>query len=291
MKEFGELKEFLDAIPTAKLLSRKEEAEYARRIRLGDMVARDEFAVSNLRLVVACAKGFQGRGLSINDLVQCGCIGLMEAIERFRPTVGKFSTYGVWWIRQAIRRGLQQTSRTIYLPAHVSELVIRAYYASEGLRQALGREPDFDDVKHALRGSLSVRNLKYALGSQTSSLDAKKKLESDGRDSSFTEAVPSPREESPIAVIERMERRAIARELLGSLKPRMRLVLIRRFGLLGGEPWTLQRIARELRISRERVRQLEREALMLLRSTAALDGSPPRRFGRMGRGAGRRKKA
>jgi RNA polymerase primary sigma factor len=260
---------------------RRKDAEASPLAALQHMVdeqhaqeARFELTVRNLRLVVSEAKRWTNRGLGLPDLVEEGNVGLYHAVELFDPTRDiRFSTYATWWIRQAIRRALVNSVRTVRIPRHMSQELSRWREWARRFEQREGRAPDPDEVARAMPGSPAKRKIlrrvfaSVGLSGSTVSLDAL--FEDDLR-------VADPRAVDPISVefgsseIERLK------EHLGTLDAREAEVLRLRFGMgEGGKTLTLREIGRRLSISRERVRQLERAALARLRT--ALDPEAPRR--------------
>jgi RNA polymerase primary sigma factor len=262
---------FLNEAGRYRLLTAEEEVELAKRIERGDKEAKDLMINSNLRLVVSIAKRYQGHGLSLLDLIQEGIIGLIRAVEKFDYRKGfKFSTYATWWIRQAVQRGVANKSRTIRIPVHIVEREQKIARAERELVVKLGRQPTDQELAKAAKLPLKqVREVKSAARAVTS-LD---KPIGDDDSGTYGELFASEQvdtdEEVEVSLREETLRKALA-----DLPERERVVLKLRYGLDGDrEPMSLEAIGRELGITRERVRQIEANALQtlsMLREVAGL---------------------
>jgi RNA polymerase primary sigma factor len=260
---------FLNEAGRYRLLTAAEEVELAKRIERGDKEAKDLMVNSNLRLVVSIAKKYQGHGLSLLDLIQEGIIGLIRAVEKFDHRKGfKFSTYATWWIRQAVQRGVANKSRTIRIPVHIVEREQKIARAERKLLPQLGRSPTdrelADEAKLPEKQVTEVRNAARAV----TSLD--KPIGSE-QDSSLGDVVAvdphGPEEEVHVSLEQNALRRAVA-----ELPEREREVVKLRFGLNGdADPKSLEEIGRRLGLTRERVRQIEAEALNLLAMNREID--------------------
>ena len=249
---------FLNEAGRYKLLTAPEEVELAKRIERGDRVAKDLMVNSNLRLVVSIAKKYQGHGLALLDLIQEGIIGLIRAVEKFDWRRGyKFSTYATWWIRQAVQRGVANKSRTIRIPVHIVEREQKIARAERELTLKLERAPTDEEIAKTAKLSLKhVREVRKAART-VASLD--KPL--GDSDTSFGDVVathPTDVEEEVVVGLSEI----LLREAVGKLPEREQLVIDLRYGLAGDrDPMSLEMIGREMGLTRERVRQIEMQAL------------------------------
>jgi len=250
---------FLNEMARYPLLTAEEEVELAKRIERGDKAAKDRMINSNLRLVVSIAKKYQGHGLSLLDLIQEGIIGLIRAVEKFDWRKGfKFSTYATWWIRQAVQRGVANKARTIRMPVHIVDRERKIAKAERELLTKLGRGPTLQEIaKEAKLPLKQVREVQQAARAVTS-LD--RPIGSEGETSMgelFAGDEAPPEEEVEVSLRQEALRRAVA-----ELPDRERDVLKLRFGLNGdSSPKSLEEIGKTLGITRERVRQIEMDAL------------------------------
>jgi RNA polymerase primary sigma factor len=248
---------FMDAAGRHKLLTAADEVYLAKRIERGDLAAKERMINSNLRLVVSIAKRYQGHDVPLLDLIQEGVIGLNRAAEKFDHRKGfKFSTYATWWIRQACQRAVANQSKTIRIPVHVQERRIKLNRASAELQAKLGREATVDELAEATR--LKVEHVVEALEAVDSiSLNQGLGSDSDSElgDLFADESSVDPAEEAVDAVRRQRIQRAVA-----DLPERQRRIIELRFGF-DGESASLETIGKELGLTRERVRQLESEAL------------------------------
>jgi RNA polymerase primary sigma factor len=264
---------FMNEIGRYPLLTKEEEVELAKRVERGDAEAKERMINSNLRLVVSIAKRYQGHGLSLLDLVQEGIIGLIRAVEKFDWRKGfKFSTYATWWIRQAVQRGVANKSREIRVPVHIVEREQRITRAERQLTPKLGRTPTDEELATAARITpTQVREVREAARAVTS-LDRPIGEESG---TTFQDLVADQEESTEQEVTVSLAQEAL-HDALDVLPAREREVLKLRYGLNGDrDPASLEEIGRRLGVTRERVRQIEAEALERLavsREIAALEG-------------------
>jgi RNA polymerase sigma factor (sigma-70 family) len=254
---------YLAEIGRIRLLTRDEEVDLAQRVRAGDDRAKAHLTEANLRLVVQIARRYLNRGLPLPDLIEDGNLGLMRAVDKFEPERGtRFSTYATWWIRHAIVRALANQARMIRLPAHVEALL--GHYAKEHARltQERGRAPTSEEIAAAMRTSVEqVRELEEIRQPPVS-------LDAPGRDDDATllDSVADTAADPSAALGNLLRARSDLLTVLDDLAPNEGAVLRRRFGLDGDAPETLEAIGRRMSISRERVRQIEANALRKLRA-------------------------
>ena len=250
-------------IDKGKLLTHSEEIDLSKRAKAGDKGARQRLIEKNLRLVVSVAKRYRDQGLPFEDLIQEGNIGLMKAVEKFDPDRGwRFSTYATWWVRQAVQRAVADKGRTIRVPVHRGDKLRKMARAYNELSAEREHEPTDEDVAGRLGWSVEdVRDLKGSLW-DASSLN--QPLSSDADATEIGELIEDERaSEVAGTVIGEMEMEWLA-EVVERLPERHRYVLIKRYGLGEEEAATLAQLSEELGISRERVRQLQREAERML---------------------------
>lgn len=253
---------YLREIGQVKLLTAQEEIALARQIKQGDQKAREQMINANLRLVVKIASDYGGMGLPLLDLVNEGNIGLMKGVDRFDPSKGKFSVYASWWIRQAMMRALFYKSKTIRLPVHVVERLTHIRNVEARLHQALDREPTDEEIADDVK--LDVRRLRqYREASRAPvSLDLPNR---DGDLSSALESVADPNAVTPFEHLASNSDMGFLRAALVSLNSRENKILVLRFGLDGSDPKTLEESAKFFGITKERIRQIQEEALQKLR--------------------------
>jgi RNA polymerase primary sigma factor len=262
---------FLNEAGKWPLLTAAEEVELAKRIERGDKEAKDRMINSNLRLVVSIAKKYQGHGLSLLDLIQEGIIGLIRAVEKFDHRKGfKFSTYATWWIRQAVQRGVANKSRTIRIPVHIAEREQKISRADRELTAKLERPPTDEEIaKHTRIPLKQVREVREAARAVTS---LEKPLGSEDDSALYGDLIASDQREVDEEVHVSLTQAAL-HKAIQELPERHAEIIKLRYGLDGDtEPKSLEEIGRILGITRERVRQLETEALRKLAEKRELAG-------------------
>jgi RNA polymerase primary sigma factor len=260
---------YLREIGQVSLLTPEEEVKLARRIKRGDKKARQQMILANLRLVVKIAGDYARLGLPLLDLISEGNMGLMKAVDRFDPKKGgKLSTYAAWWIKQGIRRALANQGKTIRLPSHMVDKLFRMRRMQETLAHELGRVPTSAEL--AKRLEVPEKTIKYWLevSQRPTSLDVP--LGEDGRES-LGDTISDTKAKSPF---EELNDQQLLEEMtihMQSLVERERIILERRFGLNGATPESLEEVGARLGITRERVRQLQNQALETLREMMLKD--------------------
>jgi len=258
MRDHG-LDTYLADINEVPLLTAAQEIELAKRIARGDLAAREHMIRANLRLVVSIAKNYVNRGLSFMDLIEEGNIGLMKAVEKFDPKAGcRFSTYATWWIKQGIRRSLVNTVKTVRVPSYMSEIVSRWKATSMELNYRLGRQPTSAEIAEELELPETnwnvVRDTVLANSQPVHSM-------SEDASAGFADALEDTRSRSPEEEILSAMEIGRMRELVERLDARESRILKLRFGIGTGEPMTLKAIGKRFGLTRERVRQMEQQAL------------------------------
>jgi len=263
---------YLREIGQVKLITTKEEIILAKRIKKGNRKAREQMITANLRLVVKIARDYEGLGLPLLDLINEGNIGLMKGVERFNPRKGaKLSTYASWWIKQSIMRALANQSKTIRLPVHVVDKVAHIRKAEVKLRDAFNREPTDQEVADHL--GLDPRRIQqYRDASKAPiSLDAPVGADEPQR---ISEVVADPNAAAPFDRLVRENDTELVQQVLATLTPRENTILAMRFGLDDGRPKTLEEIGVQLGVTRERIRQIQEEALKRMRVKIAEKETP-----------------
>ncbi|NDJ52325.1 MAG: sigma-70 family RNA polymerase sigma factor [Chloroflexi bacterium] len=264
-------------IALAKRIHRGQEAQAFLEDNLGELTgdqadalrdavedgqaAREHLGRANTRLVVSIAKRYRNQGLPMADLIQEGNVGLMIAVDKFDHTMGnRFSTYASWWIRQTITRALSQKSRTIRLPLHLSDQLRRITAANEILGQELGREPSMEELAEQL--SITSDEVRDAMEANPQTIALETPV---GDDSEFGDFIEDDQSMSPDDAMHGIMLGETLEKILSELMPREAQILRLRFGLEGGVPKTLEQVGQEMGLSRERIRQIERQALRQLR--------------------------
>lgn len=264
---------YLKEIGYIPLLSAEQEVQLAREVLEGSSRSKDRMIESNLRLVVAIAKRFQNRGLCLLDLVEEGNLGLIRAVEKYNPELGyRFSTYATWWIKQSIDRALMNHAQTIRYPIHVVRDIHACVKAGEQLRELLGREPSLTEI--SAKTGRPLKEVKRLMALHTKCYSADQPL-ADDSDCSVVDCIAADRDDEPEQRLTLQDLKGNVEVWLGRLSLRHRDVVARRYGLLGHEDGTLEQVGADVGITRERVRQLQIEALGKLRRMLERDGFEP----------------
>ena len=257
------IKMYLKEIGKTPLLTFDEEISLAKRYEKGDRKAKNKLTKANLRLVVSIAKKYLGRRLSFLDLIQEGNKGLIRGVEKYDCRRGyKFSTYATWWIRQAITRAIADQSRTIRIPVHMVDHINRFYKTQRRLTQKLGREPIVKEVAREMQMTTNeIENL-MKISQQPRSLSTPV---GDDKEATLEQFVADVNQPSLYDKVSRELLKDALNQVLETLSPREKKVLVMRFGLEDGKPKTLEEVGREFRVTRERIRQIEAKAIRKLK--------------------------
>ncbi|MFM8454462.1 MAG: RNA polymerase sigma factor RpoS [Gammaproteobacteria bacterium] len=255
---------YLSDIGKAPLLSAQEEINYAEKIQAGCEIAKRKMITANLRLVVKIARKYLNKGLPLLDLIEEGNLGLIRAVEKFDPKRGfRFSTYGTWWIRQSIERGIMNQIRTVRLPVHVVKALNACLRVNWELTHRLKREPEIEEIARELNfDPLEVKKL-FSLQEKIVSVDLPVNQD---LDKPLLETLTDDKTLNPLQLVSKNNLKQKLENFLQKLNEKQRAVLAHRFGLRGEEPKTLDAIGLEIGLTRERVRQIQVEALDLLKS-------------------------
>lgn len=261
---------YLGEIGFSPLLTAEEEVYFARRALKGDEASRKRMIVSNLRLVVKIARRYNNRGLALLDLIEEGNLGLIRAVEKFDPERGfRFSTYATWWIRQTIERAIMNQTRTIRLPIHVVKELNVYLRAARELAQKLDHEPTAEEIALALERPVEDVSKMLRLNERITSVDTP--IGSDN-DKALLDIIADEKGHGPEEDLQDKDIKSSIVRWLQELNPKQREVLARRFGLMGYEPSTLEDVGAEIGLTRERVRQIQVEALRRLRDMLGHQG-------------------
>ncbi len=255
---------YLNEIGFSPLLTAQEEVHFARLAQRGDEAGRKRMIVSNLRLVVKISRRYLNRGLSLLDLIEEGNLGLIHAVEKFDPERGfRFSTYATWWIRQTIERAIMNQTRTIRLPIHVVKELNVYLRAARELTQQLDHEPTNEEIARRVDKPVAAVEKMFGLNERVSSVDVPMGRESD---KPLLDSLADDQAHDPADLLQNDDLKESIGHWLEELNEKQREVIARRFGLRGHEPATLEEVGAEIGLTRERVRQIQVEALRTLRT-------------------------
>ena len=260
---FDAIQIYFNEIRKKPLLNAEEELRLTRLVKQNDLDARQKMIEHNLRLVVKIARHYINRGVALLDLIEEGNLGLIHALEKFDPELGyRFSTYATWWIRQNIERAIMNQSRTIRLPVHVVKdinIILRAIHELE----SHGGDSNIERIAH--KTGMSVEDIRWVMQQNEKMLSLDAPLDIDPM-LSIGESIPDDHNLSPDMLMENSEMERLVGEWLGRLTDKHRLVIERRYGFNGNDVATLDQIAQSMELTRERIRQIQSEALRELRS-------------------------
>ncbi len=257
------VKVYLKEIGHVQLLSAEEEIELAMKIANNDEAAKSRLAEANLRLVVSIAKRYVGRGMQFLDLIQEGNLGLIKAVDKFDHTKGfKFSTYATWWIRQAITRAIADQARTIRIPVHMVETINKVKKTNSQLLHKIGRDPSAEEIAQEL--DMPVDKVREILRVAQEPVSLETPI-GEEEDSHLGDFIPDDDALAPADAASNILLKESLDEVLNTLTPREKKVIVLRFGLADGHPRTLEEVGKEFNVTRERIRQIEAKALRKLR--------------------------
>ena len=269
-EELDATRMYLSEIGFSPLLTAQEEVYFARRVLQGDAAARNRMVESNLRLVVKIARRYMNRGLSLLDLIEEGNLGLIHAVEKFDPERGfRFSTYATWWIRQTIERALMNQTRTIRLPIHIIKEINGYLRVTRQLTQSLDHEPSAEEIAQVMGKSVADVKRMLRLNERVASVDTP--IGKD-EDRSLLDAIPDDNNPDPSQLLQDADLNEKLDLWLDQLNDKQRIVVKRRFGLGGQEKATLEQVGNEIGVTRERVRQIQIDALRRLRKILESEG-------------------
>ena len=267
---FDATRMYLNEIGFSPLLTAEEEVHYARLAQKGDQAARRRMIESNLRLVVKIARRYMNRGLALLDLIEEGNLGLIRAVEKFDPERGfRFSTYATWWIRQTIERAIMNQTRTIRLPIHVVKELNSYLQAARRLAQSLDHEPNAEEIAELLNKPIADVERMLKLNERVTSVDVPVSKDSDR---SVLDAIPDEHNPDPSDLLQDADVLANLDVWISQLSDKQREVVERRFGLHGYKISTLEEVGNEIGVTRERVRQIQMDALKRLREILENEG-------------------
>lgn len=261
------LRLYLREISRISLLTATREVQLAERVEQGDKEARNQLIEANLRLVVSIAKKYVGQGLTLEDLIGEGNIGLIRAVTKFDYTKGfRFSTYATWWIKQAITRAILEGTRVVRLPVYIMEEVMRVKRITRQLYQELGREPTSESIGERLGMTADRVSELLIWAEKVFSLDAPL---SEEEENTLGDIIEDTHDRGPVEITDQQLLREEIRKVLGQLTLRERQVIELRFGLVDDHDHTLEEVGKKLKVTRERVRQIEERAIRKLRHPQA----------------------
>jgi len=257
------IKKYLKEIGRTPLLIFEDEIDLAKRAEKGDMDAKDRLIKANLRLVVSIAKKYLGRRLTFLDLIQEGNKGLIRGVEKYDWRRGfKFSTYATWWIRQAITRAIADQSRTIRIPVHMVDQINRFYKTQRKLMQKHGKDPDIKDIAKEMEITVEDAENLMRISQQPKSLSTPV---GDDKEATLEQFIADRSKPSLYDAVSSELLKDALQDVLETLSPREKKVLIMRFGLEDGKPKTLEEVGKEFKVTRERIRQIEAKAIRKLK--------------------------
>ncbi|HIF9411773.1 TPA: RNA polymerase sigma factor RpoS [Photobacterium damselae] len=257
---------YLKDIALKPLLTKDEEILYSRKALVGDAKSKKVMIESNLRLVVSIAKKYRGSGMQLSDMIDEGNIGLITAVEKFDPERGfRFSTYATWWIKQTIERAIHNQARTIRLPVHVSKEINTILRTHKQLMKINNSEPTHEEVADELDKSVEDISALLSYDAPVMSFDQTISSE-DSNSQTMASFISDDSDNGPDAQIDKNDIQKLTLTMLEGLNPRDREILCRRFGLMGYEAQTLQQVAEEVGLTRERIRQLQVSSLNKLKN-------------------------
>lgn len=262
---------YMKEINSIPLLTAEQEHQLAQRVHSGDQEARRLMIISNLRLVVSIAKKYVGKGVALLDLIEEGNLGLIRAVDKFDPQKGnRFSTYASWWIKQYISRAIADHGRTVRLPVHVTELINKWIKVSRRLAQKLGRKPTVSEVANEM--GISEEKVKHIskLAQKPTFLETPMSESDD--ECQFIDLLTDINAVSPIEQVDQDMQHEELMRILDQLKEKERKIIKLRFGLEDGVPHTLEEIGNMFNLTRERVRQIEVEAMSKIRRIISNEG-------------------
>lgn len=267
---FDATRMYLSEIGCSKLLTMEEEVFFARLAQKGDAKARAKMIECNLRLVVKIARRYMNRGLALLDLIEEGNLGLIRAVEKFDPERGfRFSTYATWWIRQTIERAIMNQTRTIRLPIHVVKEMNTYLRTARKLAQTLDHDPSADEIAKLLDRPIDQVKRVLGLNERIASVDVPTGKDAD---KPLVDSIPDDSLNDPTESIQDERIAANLDRWMDQLTEKQKAVVLRRFGLHGYETCTLEQVAKELGVTRERVRQIQMDALRRMREVLERDG-------------------